>query len=337
MTIAYVLRRWTHVAAFSLVALALSLALPGALGTAHAATKYKVRVDSAPQGATVYVDKKEAGPVGVTPWEGSLTAGSHKIIVELDGYMPAEKTVKIARTRKLQDIFVPLIKKADPPRIDVRADADKNVFGATVYLDGQAQGTVPTLLTTDPGRHLVEIKKEGFQDFSTWVEVKENEKATLTPFLKEIAKPKIGTIVVEADVPDAEVYLDGDEESAVSHFGAQGWSAYPAGKLAIAYWVRSNAPGWMADGIRVNAVAPGVIRTAMTDAIEQDDALMEALEQIPIPAGRWGTAVEVAEAIAFLACDRSSYVVGQTLFVDGGTDVVMQPRGHPHPLAPMAE
>ena len=136
---------------------------------------------------------------------------------------------------------------------------------------------------------------------------------------------------------DAEVYLDGDEESAVSHFGAQGWSAYPAGKLAIAYWVRSNAPGWMADGIRVNAVAPGVIRTAMTDAIEQDDALMEALEQIPIPAGRWGTAVEVAEAIAFLACDRSSYVVGQTLFVDGGTDVVMQPRGHPHPLAPMAE
>ncbi|MCA9674985.1 MAG: PEGA domain-containing protein [Kofleriaceae bacterium] len=210
MTIAYVLRRWTHVAAFSLVALALSLALPGALGTAHAATKYKVRVDSAPQGATVYVDKKEAGPVGVTPWEGSLTAGSHKIIVELDGYMPAEKTVKIARTRKLQDIFVPLIKKADPPRIDVRADADKNVFGATVYLDGQAQGTVPTLLTTDPGRHLVEIKKEGFQDFSTWVEVKENEKATLTPFLKEIAKPKIGTIVVEADVPDAEVYLDGN-------------------------------------------------------------------------------------------------------------------------------
>jgi outer membrane receptor for ferrienterochelin and colicins len=121
--------------------------------------KYPVKVDSAPPGATVYIDRKELGPVGVTPWNAKLKNGDYLIIVELEGYQPAEKRIKVARTRKLQESFIPLIKKLDPPRIDVRADADKNMFGATVFLDGQNQGTAPVLLTTDTGRHLVEIKK----------------------------------------------------------------------------------------------------------------------------------------------------------------------------------
>jgi hypothetical protein len=193
-----------------LIALLVGLVVLGTAASAHAASKYKVRVDSAPQGATVYIDKKENGAVGITPWAGSLTKGTHTIIVEMEGYLPATKTVKVARTRKVQDFFIPLVKKADPPRIDVRADADKNVFGATVYLDGQPQGQAPTLLTTDPGRHQIELKKEGFQDFSQWIEIKENEKVTVNPYLKEIAKPKVGTIVVSSDVDDAEVYLDGN-------------------------------------------------------------------------------------------------------------------------------
>ncbi|HUQ08465.1 MAG TPA: PEGA domain-containing protein [Kofleriaceae bacterium] len=187
-------------------------------GTAHAQAhprlaggKYPVKVDSAPPGATVYIDRKELGPVGVTPWNAKLKNGEYTIIIELEGYQPAQKTIKVARTRKLQESFIPLIKKLDPPRIDVRADADKNMFGATVFLDGQNQGTAPVLLTTDSGRHLVEIKKDGFETFSTWVDAKENEKVTLTPFLKELAKPKLGTLVVDADVPDAKVLLDGNE------------------------------------------------------------------------------------------------------------------------------
>ena len=82
--------------------------------------------------------------------------GDYLIIVELDGYQLAQKNQKVARTRKVQSVFIPLIKKVDPPRIDIRADADQNVFGATVYLDGQSQGSAPVLLTTTAGRHLVE-------------------------------------------------------------------------------------------------------------------------------------------------------------------------------------
>lgn len=203
-------RYWTCSLAF--------LMLVCLLGTAAAQThprlakgRYPVKIDSAPPGATVYIDNKQLGPVGVTPWSAKLANGNYTIILELDGYQPATKAIKVARTRRQQETFIPLIKKLDPPRIDVRADADRNIFGATVFLDGQNQGTAPVLLTTDPGRHLVEIKREGFETFSTWVETKENEKVTLTPFLKEIAKPKLGTLVVDADVPDAKVFLDGNE------------------------------------------------------------------------------------------------------------------------------
>lgn len=134
------------------------------------------------------------------------------------------------------------------------------------------------------------------------------------------------------DVADAEVYLTDDEQKAVAHFSGGRWSAYPAGKLALAYWMRARAAEWLGEGIRLNAVAPGVIHTGMTESVAADAELMAALDQIPIPSGRWGCAEEIAEAIAFLGTDLSSYVVGQTLIVDGGTDAVLQPRRHPRPL-----
>lgn len=132
---------------------------------------------------------------------------------------------------------------------------------------------------------------------------------------------------------DARPYLDGDEEAAVAHFADSGWLAYPAGKLALAYWARANAPAWIADGVRVNAVAPGVIDTGMTRPLRDIPGVSEALDQIPIPIGRWGSPEEIADVIAFLLSPSAGYIVGQTIFVDGGTDVVLQPESHPNPLA----
>ncbi len=134
--------------------------------------------------------------------------------------------------------------------------------------------------------------------------------------------------VTDADI---DAYLDGDEESAVQHFADSGYLAYPAGKLALAYWMRRAAPAWIADGIRINAVAPGVIETNMTKPIKDMPGAGDALSRIPIPVGRWGRPEEVAAAIVFLLGAESSYVLGQTLFVDGGTDAQLNPRGHPAP------
>lgn len=134
-------------------------------------------------------------------------------------------------------------------------------------------------------------------------------------------------------VDEALMYLNSDEATMVERYqDPAAFLAYPAGKLAIAFWTRLNAPGWMKDGIRLNAVAPGVIDTAMTRPLLDDPSMKSALEHIPIPRGRWGKPEEIANAIKFLSSSDSSYVVGQILFVDGGTDATLQPTAHPHPL-----
>jgi hypothetical protein len=218
MSLAYA-RRWAAVAV-ALVMLGIApFGITASTASAQACpqqkkgTKYKVKIDSAPPGATVYLDRKECGTVGVTPWAGSLPKGSYSVILELEGYQPLTRTVKVIRTRRVQETFVPLVKKQDPPRVDVRADADRNLTGATISLDGQPQGQVPTVLTTTPGRHLIEIRKEGFEPLTQWVEVKDNEKLTISPTLREVPKPKHGTIIVEADVSDADVLVDGNPHS----------------------------------------------------------------------------------------------------------------------------
>lgn len=134
-------------------------------------------------------------------------------------------------------------------------------------------------------------------------------------------------------VEDAIVYLEEDEETAVRHFStAKPFTAYPAGKLAIAYWVRKNSGSWMARGVRVNAVAPGVTDTAMVRPLMDIPDMKASIERVPIPAGRWGRPEEIAAVIDFLLSPDSSYIVGQVLFVDGGTDALLQPFAHPHPL-----
>ncbi|HEY5924312.1 MAG TPA: PEGA domain-containing protein [Kofleriaceae bacterium] len=179
--------------------------------TTASGTKYAVKVESAPPGATVYLNDKSC-MAGTTPWSGKVVAGSHTVIVELAGYDVAQRSVKVIRSRKVQEYFLPMTKKADPPKIDVKADADpKGVAGAQVWIDGELKGTAPVTVTVNAGRHLLQLKKDGFETYESWINATENNTSTLLPQMKEVAKPKFGTIVVEADVPDAEVFIDGNK------------------------------------------------------------------------------------------------------------------------------
>lgn len=170
--------------------------------------KYTVKIDSAPQQAAIYLDDKQYGIVGYTPWSGKLTKGDYKIILELQGYEPMERLVRVEK--RGQEFFLPLTKKVQPATIDIQASADPNVLGASVWVDGVLEGTAPIPIEVPAGRHQVEIKKEGFNDFTQWVNLKEGDRVTLTPMLKAkvVEKPK-GSLIVDADVPDAEVYVDG--------------------------------------------------------------------------------------------------------------------------------
>lgn len=205
--------RTISVAFCALVTLALLVSTAGAAPCPLTAsgTKYSVKVESAPPGATVYFNDKSC-MAGQTPWTGKIKSGEVTILVELAGYEPAQRTVKIIRSRKTQEFFLPLVKKAEPPRIDVKADADpKGVAGAQVWLDGEMKGQAPITVTVTEGRHLLQLKKDGYETYETWISATNNNTSTLLPQLKEIAKPKFGTIVVEADVADAEVYIDGNK------------------------------------------------------------------------------------------------------------------------------
>lgn len=101
--------------------------------------------------------------------------------------------------------------------------------------------------------------------------------------------------------------------------------AYPATKAALAYWVRRNSVDWAADGIRLNAVAPGMIATPMTDQLREDPVLGVFADAYPSALGRPGRPEEIAETIAFMASPAASLMVGSVVYVDGGTDALMHP------------
>jgi NAD(P)-dependent dehydrogenase (short-subunit alcohol dehydrogenase family) len=126
----------------------------------------------------------------------------------------------------------------------------------------------------------------------------------------------------------------GDEPAALERAGALGALAcYPAAKLALARWVRHQAPtaDWAGAGIRLNAVAPGLIATPMTAAMM--DVILGLGDVFPIPAGRAGTPEEVAGLLAYLLSPDASFFYGSVVFMDGGTDAALRADDWPARLA----
>ena len=97
--------------------------------------------------------------------------------------------------------------------------------------------------------------------------------------------------------------------------GNAGQANYSASKAGVIGLTKSAARELASRGITVNAVAPGFIETEMT-AVLTEKVRESAVAQIPM--GAFGTAEDVAEAVAFLASDSARYITGQTIHVDGG-------------------
>ncbi|WP_409183876.1 SDR family NAD(P)-dependent oxidoreductase [Amycolatopsis sp. VS8301801F10] len=124
---------------------------------------------------------------------------------------------------------------------------------------------------------------------------------TVQAAARAMMRKKTGAIVVLASV--------------VGEYGSAGQTVYAASKAAVANIARSAAKELGRSGIRVNAVAPGVIETALTESLSED---ARASNIAKTPLGRLGQAEEVAAVIRFLASDEASFVTGQVLGIDGG-------------------
>ncbi len=98
-------------------------------------------------------------------------------------------------------------------------------------------------------------------------------------------------------------------------------SGYIASKHALMGLTKAAALDAIADGIRINAVCPGIIDTPLLEHGKQIPGLIEAL-QASVPRGRLGTAEEIARCVLFLASDDASYMVGHGMLVDGGVTIV---------------
>lgn len=96
-----------------------------------------------------------------------------------------------------------------------------------------------------------------------------------------------------------------------------GSGAYSSSKAALGMLCRQLAQEWAADGVRVNAVAPGMIHTPLTERIYRDDAVTERRKAL-IPLGRIGTPDDIAAVVSFLAGPDAGYITGQILLADGG-------------------
>jgi 3-oxoacyl-[acyl-carrier protein] reductase len=103
--------------------------------------------------------------------------------------------------------------------------------------------------------------------------------------------------------------------SVVGLMGNAGQANYAASKAGLIGLTKSLAKEFAGRGVRVNAVAPGFIRTAMTDALKEE--IQEQMRST-IPLGRFGEPSDVANVVLFLVSDLAAYVTGQVVNCDGG-------------------
>ena len=124
------------------------------------------------------------------------------------------------------------------------------------------------------------------------------------------------------------LFLEGDEEKSCQLADeSQGDAVYGATKRALTRWMRRNTAAWAKQGVRVNAVAPGMTLTPLVRDNMKDERYREVMEQFRdnIPAGGAAEPSQIADVVCFLLGPDSSYCFGSMVFVDGGTDAMTRP------------
>jgi NAD(P)-dependent dehydrogenase (short-subunit alcohol dehydrogenase family) len=204
---------------------------------------------------------------------------------------------------------------------------------ATAQSGGELAGVVTCAgLAALPGRAGSLLAAVNY--FGT-VDLLEGLRPLLGPGGSAVAISSNSTTVQPAVPADlVEACLRHDEELSAQIADTRGpLVTYPATKLAVAHWVRRNAtgPDWAGSGIRLNAIAPGMIDTPMVAGIRADAKAGPMLDMLPIPAGRPGRPEEIAAVVDLLLSPDGAFFCGSVVFCDGGSDAVLRTNDWPAP------
>lgn len=182
-----------------------SLALGASV--AEAQRQIPINIESTPPGATVFLDAPTQA-LGTTPIRNvRVAAGSHTLIFRAENHEEARLPVNVRRWR---ETFRAVL---NPLSTIVISAGNEGATNAAVRIDGQPVGNVPFRGTVQPGRHLIQVGREGYVTYSQWAEVAGGQVMTL-PIMLEREAPQVGSLLVAADISGAPVYLDGQPRGA---------------------------------------------------------------------------------------------------------------------------
>lgn len=195
--------------------------------------------------------------------------------------------------------------KAEYPDSDVMAMApkltDRNEVEAAMNAVAERYGCVDILANNAGISQNIPLENYTDEDLDKIVDLNIKAVFTCSKAAAHLMKGKGGSII--------------NTSSVVSFYGQGLGSMYPASKAAVNGLTRALSRELGRDGIRVNAVAPGVTRTDMVAALPEN-MVAPLLQRIPL--ARMGEAEDIANAVVFLASDKASYITGAVIPVDGG-------------------
>ena len=192
--------RLNRLLTLGLFAGALAMAWPAS----GASAQIPINIETTPPGATVYLDSPDGQNLGVTPIRRvRVGRGSHTLIFRLARHREARLPINV---RRWGETFRQVL---DPMGEIMVSAANSSATGANVKIDGQPVGQLPVQQIVEPGRHLIQVEREGYVTFTQWVQIAGAQQLTL-PVLLEREAPQTGSILVAADVSGAAIYVDGD-------------------------------------------------------------------------------------------------------------------------------
>jgi outer membrane receptor protein involved in Fe transport len=160
-----------------------------------------VRVTTEPPGATVYLERRDLGPRGVAPRSLALTPGTHRVIVELEGFELAQADAELVIGREVElaleltPTYGTIAVEGRPVGAEIRVDA----------ADGPVVGHVPEVLVVSPGDHALYVSAEGYRTAREPLRVEAKETTRAAVALERVT----GVVAVEAMVTGALVEIDG--------------------------------------------------------------------------------------------------------------------------------